>query len=165
MFLFQNIHSFYGSVPNNICGFVSGLHRRYMHCHADGSTAIRIFLSVFLLHSFRPLHNFVSFSLFQLSNEIDSIMLFQSVFCGIWALILVFVTCEFMQRITNSYDAIDDAINNIDWYWVPTNMHLVPIYLISLMYTQKPLQCQFFGTVSCSRDQFRRVRRKRLQFP
>lgn len=132
-------------------------------CPAHDSATIgsKNFISFFLTHSLvYSVYSVYFCIIFQLSNEIDSIILFESVYCGIGALGLVFVTCEFMQRITNSHSAIDDAINDLDWYWVPTNMNLTSIFLISIMYTQKPLEVQFFGSISCSRDQFRRVRKK-----
>lgn len=96
---------------------------------------------------------------FQSSNEIDSIMLYESIFCGIWAIVLVFISCEFGQRYSNAYDAIGDEFNKIDWYLIPFSFRMYPNILIPTMYSQKNLEIQFFGSTSCSREQFKRVRK------
>lgn len=97
-------------------------------------------------------------SRFQSSEEIDTIMLYESIFCGIWALILVFITCEVSQRYSNAYEAIGDEVDRIDWYLVPRDLH--PTLLIFTMYMQNPCEIKFFGSISCNREQFKGVRKR-----
>lgn len=96
---------------------------------------------------------------FQLSDDIDSIVLFESLFCGFGALLLVFIACEFLQRLSNSYDTIGDAINDIEWYLSPYDTHMRLTFSISTIYAQKPLEGRFFGSMSGNREQFKQVRK------
>lgn len=82
-------------------------------------------------------------------------MLYESVFCCIWALLLVFATCDLSQLYTNAYEAIEDAVTKIDWYLVPYDLH--PTLLILTIYTQKTFEIVFFGSSACNREQFKRV--------
>lgn len=82
-------------------------------------------------------------------------MLLESIFYGFWAIALIFATCECIQRFTNAFDDINDAIERLDWYLYPIEIQrlLIPI----MMYAQKPVVIEVFGSISCSRDQFRKV--------
>lgn len=82
-------------------------------------------------------------------------MLWSSMFAGIWALGLVFAACELSQRISNAFNDVYDALSQVDWYLLPTELqrHLIPI----MMYAQQPIIIQFFGSISCSREQCQRV--------
>ena len=89
------------------------------------------------------------------SNEIEAIVLFESIFCGFWALMLVFAACEIGQRFTNLYNEINNEICLIDWY-LPS-IEIQRMLLTILMYTQQPVEITFFGSMSCTRAQFKRV--------
>ena len=82
-------------------------------------------------------------------------MLFESIFSGIWALILVFAVCEFCQRMTNIYHEINFTVYQIDWYKPP--IEIQRMLLIILIYTEQPLDFEFFGSMTCNREQFKRV--------
>lgn len=82
-------------------------------------------------------------------------MLFESVFCGFWALNLVFAACEFGERFTGAYNKINDEINEIDWYLM--KIETIRMLVIVMINSQKPLEIQFFGSISCNRYQFQRV--------
>lgn len=82
-------------------------------------------------------------------------MLFVWIFSGFGALMLIFICCEFGQRFSNAYDELNDAVNRMDWYLIPIDLHR--ILLIVMINTQKPLDVNFFGSISCSREQFKRV--------
>lgn len=72
---------------------------------------------------------------------------------------LVFVTCEFSQRYTDAYEAIGNEVNKIDWHLVINDKQLHRMLLIIMVYAQKELEIKFFGSISCSREQFKRVSR------
>ena len=82
-------------------------------------------------------------------------MLFESIFCGFWALNLVYAVCEFPQRICDEYNGINATLCQIDWHLAP--IEIQRMLLIIFLYTQQPLEIQFFGSFSCSREQFKRV--------
>lgn len=82
-------------------------------------------------------------------------MLFESIFCGFWALNLVFVVCEMCERCNVTYNKINDELNKNDWYLLPTEM--TQMFLIIMINAQKPLDVKFFGSASLGRYQFRRV--------
>lgn len=82
-------------------------------------------------------------------------MLLESVVFGIWALSLELVVCEFGQRMSDEYEGVEDALIRLDWYQLPTdNQRLLPIMF---MYCQEPLILLFFGCLSVSRWQFKKV--------
>lgn len=76
-------------------------------------------------------------------------------FYGFWALSLQFATCECVQRFTNTFSDINDTLVQLTWYTYPVEVQrlLVPF----IMYAQKPVGLTFFGSISCSREQFRKV--------
>lgn len=88
-------------------------------------------------------------------KELDPVVLFESVLCGFWALTLVMFACEAGQRTSNEADEIDDAFSQIDWYLLPVEVQrILPIMII---YMKEPIAVEFFGTLSCSREQFKKV--------
>lgn len=82
-------------------------------------------------------------------------MLLGSVFLGFWALACVFVICEFVQRLTNVFNDSSDAIGQLHWYLYPMEVQQLLVQII--MYAQKPVVVAFFGSIQCSREQFRKV--------
>lgn len=83
-------------------------------------------------------------------------MLLESVIYGVLAIALNFATCEIGQRLENTFDEINDAFCLLEWYLYPAKVQqmLVPILII----TQKPVEINFFGSIACSREQFKKVR-------
>lgn len=118
--------------------------------------------------------------LFQSSNEIDVIMLFESVFCGFGAFILIFLVsevfnshtfiicpclciswfsifwCKMGERFSGAYDGLIDELNENDWYLLPSEM--TRMFIILMINAQKPLDVKFFGSFSLGRYQFSQVR-------
>lgn len=75
--------------------------------------------------------------------------------CGILALVFVFIACELGQRFTNAFVDVDNVLSQIRWYLLPNEMQrILPMVLI---YAQEPIVVQFFGSMSCSRTQFKSV--------
>lgn len=83
-------------------------------------------------------------------------MVLASVFYGFWALNLVFAVCESVQRITNAFSDINDALDQLDWYLFP--MEIQRLLITTTLYLQKPAEIAFFGSIQCSREQFTKVR-------
>ena len=82
-------------------------------------------------------------------------MLLQSIFYGVLAIALVFSTCEIGQNLTNTFNEIEDAVYILDWYLYPIEIQqmLIPI----MIYMQEPVFIKFFGSISCSEEQFKKV--------
>ena len=77
-------------------------------------------------------------------------------FCAFWALTLVLICCELGQRLSNLISEINNSFDRIDWYLLPIEIQQMLPTII--MYTQKSFALNFFGTSSCSRKQFKKVR-------
>lgn len=67
----------------------------------------------------------------------------------------MFATCECVQRFTDSFGDLNDEIGQLHWYLYPVKIQklLIPI----TMNAQKPVVVAFFGSISCSREQFKKV--------
>lgn len=85
----------------------------------------------------------------------DSVMLLELIFCGIWALNFIFVVCELGQRGSDICNSFEEEIIQLDWYLYPIEIQQMLIPLI--IYAQKSINIEFFGSLSCSRVQFKKV--------
>lgn len=68
---------------------------------------------------------------------------------------MVFFPCEVGQRLTNTLNEIDYEFEQLDWYLFPFEVQRVLPTILSGV--QKPIVLGCFGTVSGSRDQFKKV--------
>lgn len=94
-------------------------------------------------------------NLFQSHDESDYLMLWKSIFNGINVLSFNFITCESGQRLTNSFDEVDDDLGQLDWYLFPIEIQrLLPM---TIMNVQEPPVIKCFGNIQCSREQFKKV--------
>lgn len=92
----------------------------------------------------------------QISDEIDSVMLFEAILCGFWSILVVFVACEFGQRFSDALDSCDDKLAQLDWYLVPRRIQrMLPMIILN---SQQPMIVQCFGNVPCGRETFKKVR-------
>lgn len=82
----------------------------------------------------------------------------ESIFYGILAIALVFAVCAIGQKLSNTFTDIVDVTCQLDWYLYPMKIQrsLIPI----LTYVQKPVVIEFFGSFSCSAEQFKKVKFK-----
>lgn len=82
-------------------------------------------------------------------------MLFQIILFGTLSIALVFATSEIGQRVETTFDEINDSFCQLNWYLYPIEVQrmLIPI----LIYTEKPVVINFFGSITCSREQFKKV--------
>lgn len=82
-------------------------------------------------------------------------VLFESIVCEFAALLLVLIACEAGHRISDTFEKMDDTFEEIDWYLLPIDVQrMLPVVL---MYVQETMVPKFFGSISCSREQFRKV--------
>lgn len=97
------------------------------------------------------------FSLSKSNSQNDSMMLWETIFCGFWALSLLFVACELGQRYSNGFNEIGKAFAEVNWYLLPIEIQrMLPTIMI---YLQEPNDFRIFGNISTSRKQFQKVSR------
>lgn len=71
---------------------------------------------------------------------------------------LVLIACEAGHRVSDTFDEMDDTFEKIDWYLLPIEVQrMLPVIL---MYVQEPMVPEFFGSISCTREQLRKVSRR-----
>lgn len=88
-------------------------------------------------------------------------MLLESIFYGILAIALNFATCEIGHRLENTFNEIHDAFCLLEWYFYPVKVQRMLVLI--LINTQKPVEINFFGSIACSREQFKRVRHSKMK--
>lgn len=70
-------------------------------------------------------------------------------------LLVAFFACEVGQRLTNSFDGLNGAISHLNWYLLPIEIQrLLPVIVMNV---REPVVIRCFGSVLCSRAQFRKV--------
>ena len=76
-------------------------------------------------------------------------------FYACYATGLAFLTCEFLQRISDAFEEIEDVTVQCDWYLFPDKIkRMLPTILIN---AQQPVEMKLFGNFSCNRDAFKKV--------
>lgn len=96
--------------------------------------------------------NFVEF---QADFKTDSVVLLISVVELCYGLCVVFICCELGERASNTFTEINDEIDQLSWYLFPIKIkRQLPFILI---YTQTSVDLTFFGSMSCSRENFKKV--------
>lgn len=79
-------------------------------------------------------------------------------FDGCNMLLAISIACEFSQQIRNAFSEINDLIKQFHWYRFPADMkRILPM---TMTITQEPVSIEFFGSFSCCRELFRKVRRE-----
>ena len=82
-------------------------------------------------------------------------MLLLALFCGVWAIGLVFIACELSQRFSNAFSGLENSLIHIDWHLYPMEVQrLMPIIM---MFAQQEMEFECFGSLSCSRAAFKAV--------
>lgn len=92
---------------------------------------------------------------FQSHKEDNTVLLLAAVFYCVWATNLVFAVCELGQRFSNAFSEIDGWIGELDWYLLPIEIKRILPTII--LYVEQPFVVEFFGSMSCSREQFKKV--------
>lgn len=86
----------------------------------------------------------------------DSVVLFVLISYAFYAFGLLFIVCEIGHQVGAAFEKIWDRMDRSDWYSYPYEfIRMLPIIVIGV---QQPVNLAFFGSISCSRFTFRRVR-------
>lgn len=82
------------------------------------------------------------------------------VFETIYAFGIVFVVCELSERIITAFNEINDLTDQFDWYLFPIGIKkILPSIILN---TQKSVTIDYFGSLSCSREGFKKVKNVKL---
>lgn len=74
---------------------------------------------------------------------------------GTLSFMTLFATCEVYGMISSEFDTINDVIDQFDWYLFPINVQkALPMILLNV---QQPIDINFFGSIRCNRETFRKV--------
>lgn len=82
-------------------------------------------------------------------------MVFLAIFQTCDLLGSLLITCEFCQQISNAFGEINDDTQHLFWYRYPDEIQRI-LPMIS-MATQQPVEFRCIGSVSCSRETFKKV--------
>lgn len=74
-----------------------------------------------------------------------------------------FLCSELGQSGSNSFDEIDKTVSRLNWYLYPNGAQKILLMIIANV--QQPAVIKCFGNVSCSRDQFKKVRMMNHLYP
>lgn len=96
-------------------------------------------------------------SKFQSHTDIDTIILFISIFETFYALGMLFFVCELAQQMSIAFEGINNTFHQINWHLFPIDAQkLLPIILINV---QRPVNFNCFGGIlCCNRETFKKVR-------
>lgn len=82
-------------------------------------------------------------------------MVLQSTFLALLVVLTVFAACEIGQRYSNAFSGVEFVFDQFNWYLLP--IRIKRILPTILLYVQQPIEIQFFGSLSCSRELFKQV--------
>ena len=74
----------------------------------------------------------------------------------LWALILLFILCDFGQKLTNQFELLEDEMYNCKWYLFPMKMRLT--FAFAMMNVQELATFQGLGNIELSRETSKKVR-------
>lgn len=67
----------------------------------------------------------------------------------------MFIICELCERTTQLFNETDDIMCQLNWYYFPYGVQkLLPAILAM---SQKPCKIECYGSITCSRDTFKKV--------
>lgn len=72
------------------------------------------------------------------------------------ALTWIFLICELGHIVHNAFEEITYRIENFDWYLLP--YELKQIFPICIVFVRQSVDFDVFGSISCSRVDFKNVR-------
>lgn len=91
---------------------------------------------------------------FQHENASGSVV-FSSFMLSIHSFALVFLCCEFGQKLSDAFDEIDYVIGQMYWYRLPLNLWKMLPFAIEAAH--EPIRLRVFGSTSCARADFQAV--------
>lgn len=72
-----------------------------------------------------------------------------------WSFTIIFGVCEFGERLSTTFEKINDVYGQSSWYLFPRKVKLMLPTL--MIVAQKPLRLHVFGDISCGRITFENV--------
>lgn len=91
---------------------------------------------------------------FQENLEFDAV-LFKTILMAFFSFGIVFVACEFGQRVSNAFGEINSVVGQFDWYLFSDDLQKILPIIIN--FAQQPVNIEFFGNISCNRLVFESV--------
>lgn len=85
-------------------------------------------------------------------SETDSVVLLRSFLCGFFAVIMMLMVCEAGQRCNKTFNDICESYYQVEWNMYPIEVQ--KMFILIIPFAQKPTEFKFFGSSSCSREQF-----------
>lgn len=87
--------------------------------------------------------------------QIDYLALLVTITEVFHAFFTVGLVCEMGERVCDMFSAIDETMDEIDWYLYPIDVQrMLPAIMIV---AQKQIYVEFFGSITASRETFRQV--------
>lgn len=86
------------------------------------------------------------------ANPLELIQIACTIF---WAIMMIFIACEFGEMVSSRFEKIDRKLCHCRWYLFPLKMRR--IYAIVMTNTQQPLIVQGYANTQCTRGSFNRV--------
>lgn len=74
-----------------------------------------------------------------------------------YAFCVLFLTCEFGERLTIVFDELEYEIEQFDWYLFPNEIQRILLTL--MVFGQQEVSLQCFGSTSTNREAFKKVPR------
>lgn len=132
---------FFGSIVT-ICTALSFLQLELVQC-----------LNVFFSRKFVLIKKCMTF---QITDDVDTLELFEAAVYGCCAFTEIVFTSEIGQIFGDKFEEIDEKINELDWYRLPMEIQrMLPTAMINM---QQSTLITCFGTLSCSRETMKMVR-------
>ena len=149
---FQTRSRFYGRISTDIYDYVYLEPGYNLWCHAIDSNGISLVDKYNLSIKYWKIRLFLKFLL---QREHTLLILLAIIVYASYAFGVVLIICELGQRLTNAFEEICDTIENFDWYLFPLEIQqILPILLVG---TQEPVVLECFGSISGTRDTFKKV--------
>lgn len=67
----------------------------------------------------------------------------------------MFIACDLGQRLDDAFAEIGELIYQCDWHLFSVEMRRMAVVMITVL--QQPLSLKCFGSISCSREVFKKV--------
>lgn len=175
---FQIYQNILGIIRNYVDGDLYGLYNWVVLKHAYGSKRIGLKRKTQLILVKQSI--WLCLLSLQSNDEIDFLMLWKPIFYGVFVFGVVFcawykgfnsqiiIKCdnnsvmnnfssELGQRLSNLFEGISGVFDQVNCYLLPNRIQrLLPTLIMNV---QEPVVIKCFGSVSCSRDQFKKVSR------
>lgn len=90
-------------------------------------------------------------------------ILLVTIFMAAYGFGALFIACELGQRLIDSFDQIGVIMYQVDWPLCP--LQVKRMFPTCLAVLQQPVSIQCFGSISCTREVFKKVKNQSKTFP